>query len=166
MLAILLVVAIGTIIGLVIVQRTGLINRDQARLDDLNKLNIALIEYYQKYGTYPEGEGFSTDEWWGSNEYIKMGNPLAKLISEGFLDELPTDPINNTTGCFCKNGLRYYYCYYKADSKEICSRSGDSANKVTGKWYHLSTCLENESSNCQTTCAGVKSIFSNYCAKP
>ncbi len=156
-------IGIATTIGLLVLQNYQSNKRDETRQGDMSKLANALGQYHDQYGTFPTGEGASTDKVWGQPVNSESGNPLQVLVAEGFIDKLPTDPINKNNGCRCGGGYKYYYCYYEEGSERSCIRDGDSKDSFNTDKFHLSTCLENTDTECQITCGGIISAFGNYC---
>lgn len=160
---IIFIVCVAVTIGLLALQKYQSNQRDVARQSDLAMLADALEKYHDKYGTYPFGEGTSLDANWGQSASNEIGNPIQVLVAEGFLDELPVDPINKESGCSCGQGYQYYYCYYKEGSDHSCIRDADDKDTFNSNTYHLSTCLENLETGCQIICSGVTSAIGNYC---
>ena len=156
-------ICIATTIGILVLQKYQSNQRDETRQSDLAMLADALGQYHDKYGTYPSGEGMSLDANWGRSAYNETGNPLQVLVTEGFLNELPVDPINKESGCLCGRGYQYYYCYFKEGNDRSCVRDADNKDTFNSDIYHLSTCLENTETGCQITCSGIASAVGNYC---
>ncbi len=70
--------------------------RDQKRKADIHQIVSALDMYYDKYGYFPKVEDRDWSDWdlskepLGEEEYF-----LSVLKKEGFIDNVPKDPINN-----------------------------------------------------------------------
>ncbi|MDP3964837.1 MAG: hypothetical protein Q8Q20_04260 [bacterium] len=155
------IIVVATFSGLFWLYDRGKSIRDNERMEEMEKVAVALETYYHKYGEYPQGEGFSTDARWGGVD-AAPGNPLGVLVDEGFLADLPRDPINEETGCDCGNGYRYYYCFAEEGSGTECLRSNADTHYSVGG-FHLSACLETGESECAITCNGVTSPVGNTC---
>ena len=74
------IIMVITVAGTLSYQSTSQKSRDGKRMSDLQKYAVALEMYKQENGVYPAGE--------------------SGLVSEGYLQELPTDP---------KDGFAYEY---------------------------------------------------------
>ncbi len=90
------------------------------RLEDLNKLKIALENYYKDNGTYPLSKGFDgIYSKWGYS-----GNEWIKGLSPKYIDELPIDPRNTKD-----DTLQYLYQSNGKDYKLI-SHSPEDCKSV------------------------------------
>lgn len=81
--------------------------RDQQRRADVARLQSALERYRADHGGYiDEGWGCESSVGWyvtdctpgagtGTTWDPPASNPLHALVTEGYIEELPTDPINN-----------------------------------------------------------------------
>ena len=96
--------------------------RDTERLAELRELQAALEFTYSRDGTYP------VSHWTCSHEANWDSGALANAINE-YMNQMPTDPINGSTGRSA-NGSDYNYCYF--------SRAGGDE----GEWYMLTVLME------------------------
>lgn len=69
--------------------------RDAIRLSELKRIRIALIQYHQKFGSYPI---WNTPDWGMDcggfrGTTAASNNFLKPLVDEGFLESYPSDPI-------------------------------------------------------------------------
>ena len=109
-------------------------SRDAKRKSDLKQLELALELNYDKYGGYTQPESLCTDTSNGADGSCggaggtgdwDANSDLRDLIADGFISELPKDPLNNST---------YRYTY---------EPSNDG-----GKNYNLCATLESGGSFC------------------
>lgn len=68
-------------------------SRDAQRKIDLEQIHLALERYYNRFNTYPDSSN------------------LDLLVQEGFLNDMPTDPREGTSG--------YTYVYYYYTSTQL-----------------------------------------------
>jgi len=115
--------------------------RDAKRKADIKQISIALSLHYDKYGSYTQPENMCTDTSYGGfNQCGAAGgvgdwdanSDLRDLISGGFLNSLPKDPINNTT---------YYYSYEPWNA-------GEGGYSAAGQAYDLCAVLESGGNFC------------------
>jgi len=87
---------VGVLAATVIVgtNQAKMLARDSRRVSDLKRVSAALEEYYEKYHIYPTSTGDT------------IQNALGVLVSEGFLDFLPDDPL-----------VDQYSYYYESDDE-------------------------------------------------
>lgn len=110
--------------------------RDVRRKADLVLIRKVLEYNYEKYGAYTQPEELGTDSSVGSDGGASHAYPngtdwdansdLRDLISDGFLKNLPKDPLNNST----------YFYYYEVWN------AGDSGYVKAGQAYDLCARLE------------------------
>ncbi len=103
---IVIVAIVAIILGIVLASLSSSRSkgRDAQRINDMHQVILALEEYYEKYGRYPEGDGLGTDGW----DTPASGGFIQVLNNEGFLKKEIKDPItNNATG-------NYRYRYYNS----------------------------------------------------
>ncbi len=81
--------------------------RDARRESDLHTIQLALEEYANDHGTYPQGTCAYTSGWCVSNNATQWG-ALQTMLAP-YLAQLPTDPLN-TSGNPWSNGS-YSYAY-------------------------------------------------------
>lgn len=156
------VVCLATVIGIYWLHRAKINQRDAQRKSDLLQIAGVLERYYQKYGHYPIGEGFSTDQEWKNGSAQMIGNPLRELVDLKLLSTIPIDPVNAATGCSCGQGYRYYYCHYEPGTGRACVRDATDSEELSNQTYHLSACLENSAAPCQIVDGGITSAIGNY----
>jgi len=97
------------------------LSRDQKRIGDMEKIQIALDNFYQKNGHYPDSPIDGPCDKWdvGFWQKDKSDSFLQPLVTEGFLKESLGDPIfyaNCNKGYFyhrypCNNNSLFYPCY-------------------------------------------------------
>jgi prepilin-type N-terminal cleavage/methylation domain-containing protein len=109
--------------------------RDSRRKADLKQLEIALELNYDKHGAYTQPENMCSDTSYGGlggcgsaggTGDWDANSDLRDLISDGFIEALPKDPINNTK-------YKYYYEPYNA---------GEGGYLQAGQAYYLCATLE------------------------
>jgi type II secretion system protein G len=107
-------------------------SRDAKRIEDLRHIKTALQLYYDAHGQYPPGS------FW-QNSRTTPGNWIPQLISEGFIQKLPNDPINNAAGPWATGNYSYVY---------------SSGADVNYQDYNLFTQLEDRThqSRCELKC--------------
>lgn len=137
------VVVIGILASITIVSYVG-VNaraRDSKRRSDLSALEQALEMNYIKYGAYTQPEDICTDTSYGADGSCggaggagnwDANSDMRDLVTDGFLKQLPIDPINNAT-------YRYTYEVYNA---------GENGVALAGQGYSLCiTMLESTGSS-------------------
>jgi len=89
-------------------------SRDARRKSDLVQMRTALEFYFDKYDAYP-GDTFSNWE----QPCNTTTNDLGKIVTEGFIPELPCDPTNSGSNRYnfdpngtCSGGFCSNYCLY------------------------------------------------------
>lgn len=97
------------------------LTRDKKRVGDIQKLQIALDNFYKKYSHYPDSPADGPCDKWDVGFWQKDGSDgfLQPLLTAGFLTEPLDDPIfyaNCNRGYFyhrypCNNKSSYYPCY-------------------------------------------------------
>lgn len=109
--------------------------RDAKRRADLKQIELALDLNYHEHGAYTQPENMCSDTSYGGlggcGSAGGTGNwdansDLRDLVTEGFLGDLPLDPINDTT-------YRYTYEPWNA---------GDGGYATAGQAYDLCATLE------------------------
>ena len=110
-------------------------SRDEKRKKDLKQIETALEFHYDKYGSYTQPETLCSDCSTGdggcsggcpdSGTWHPNSN-LQILVSDGFLPQLPTDPVNNAT---------YSYTYEPWNA-------GQGGYSLGGQAYDLCATLE------------------------
>ncbi|NQU77347.1 hypothetical protein HQ544_01480 [Candidatus Falkowbacteria bacterium] len=104
-------VGIFLILGIIYFDSHQKFTRDQKRVGDIQKIQIALDEYYKKHGTYPAGEhnwACSGGHWWDVAFWRKSTSDtfINELVHEGFLEQQLSDPIFYGD---CNNSYHYHY---------------------------------------------------------
>ncbi len=92
--------------------------RDARRLADIKTIRNAIEQYYLDKGDFPRANANSA---YGGWDVSHDGNFITALREHGYLEEMPSDPINDGT---------YHYRYYVYNQ-------GDYDCKGTGKYYVL-----------------------------
>lgn len=114
--------------------------RDSKRKQDLKQLQIALQLHWQKHGSFTQPEAMWYDTSCGetggvsacpSNDWA-TNSDLRDLITDGFLNELPIDPINN---------FLYKYYYEPSNPSEF-------GYPTAGRAYILCAALETGGTFC------------------
>lgn len=108
---------------------------DAKRLSDLKQIQIALEMYNDENGSYPNQNCSSTDSGW---------NNLATDL-QGYITELPTDPVNNSTyrywydgGGDNDNGVYGMMCAFEYSGNFPLVEDGGYYNNVeTGAYYEV-----------------------------
>lgn len=113
-------------------QRARETARDNRRENDFNQLQQALQLYYYDYGEYPPNPEP------GNACYIPEANCLTQLVDNGYIAELPQDPLQ--TG----SGPGYVYGYYdygswrgavlQYDAEAQTDFDADDCDSPTGNW--------------------------------
>jgi hypothetical protein len=96
--------------------------RNAQRISDLQRVQLALEEYFDDHGYYPRCDGGTRT--WVSGSTL-AGSDICdgqinsadygdfdKLQLAGYLSGIPVDPINGV-----RNNLDLYYCYYRGYRK-------------------------------------------------
>ena len=115
--------------------------RDAQRKSHINAIANALIGYYTLTGYYPPPEGecdssigssFSSCPAPPTNYWYSLIPLYQAVVDQGFLKNLPRDPINNTT---------YYYTYFSERGQSDPCRI-DVGVTVPCNYYWIGTRLE------------------------
>lgn len=96
---------------------------DTRRLTDLKAVQTALALYYDTHGSYPNTSGNSCDG--------DFDDALADLVAEGYISEIPNDPVNAEPLCYkyridpastdnvCGTQDPAYQLYFTSEQKEF-----------------------------------------------
>lgn len=92
--------------------------RDARRLADVKTIRNAVEQFYMDKGLYPAAKQNGS---YGGWDVSHDGNFIPELRDKGYLEEMPTDPVNDST---------YHYRYYVYNK-------GSYGCKGTTKFYVL-----------------------------
>ena len=110
-----ILVGLFLMLGILYLDHHNKIQRDQQRIGDIQKIQLALDEYYQKHDYYPDAQPDGPCDRWDIGFWQKTGSDgfINQLIDEGFLDQPLGDPIFYSR---CDRGYFYhrYYCNNKS----------------------------------------------------
>lgn len=93
------IIVIITAVVIVAANRARMDSRDAGRINDMNQVQLALEEYYEKNRRYPSGDGAGCDGW----DTPGNGTFIQELKTAGFLKKDIGDPRGDSS---CGN-LRY-----------------------------------------------------------
>lgn len=99
--------------------------RDAVRIMEFNQIQKALMLYYDKYAYYPNEGVTTTNNYWTDN-YIDMAS---KLVSEGFLDKVPNDPLYKVSDS--STSYKYLYFSWNAEAGALLVTTLETYNSVT-----------------------------------
>jgi len=111
--------------------------RDARRLSDLHQIRLALEQYYDDKGKYPEVSGWSYSTT-GNVQWAVLQTALAS-----YMPNLPKDPVNNVAGPWGTGNYSYSYGYQTnsyPNKYDLVAQLEDRNNKntcaVRGWKYH------------------------------
>jgi len=132
--------------------------RDSQRISDLEKVRTALELYFTDYRAYPVGSGSG---WYG------VSSLNSALVNGGYINGLPSDPVNSTLGAPCDASDTAYGYLYKSDATGtkyvLTSRMETMASADDSLCPNINNCKGGAISGCncslQTKCYGVENPF-------
>ena len=115
--------------------------RDAERLDDLKTIRNAIEQFLMDRGTLPGASGNSK---YGGWDVSHDGDFIAELVDAGYLDAMPTDPVNDEIfhyryyvyepGAYdCKGGSKYYVLGIKAFENETFAAQNHGFFRCDGR---------------------------------
>jgi len=109
------------ITGIIFLDYHNKISRDQQRIGDIQKIQIALDKFHNKYGHYPDSKADGPCDRWDIGFWQKNGSDgfINQLIEETYLEKALGDPLfygDCHQGYFyhrypCNNNSPVYPCY-------------------------------------------------------
>ena len=86
--------------------------RDARRASDMSTIYTALHSYYMDNGYLPTTSSYGASDHWGFDNSTQ-GDFLNFLVADGYLTNVPVDPINNSVDSAISSGTfgYRYYCY-------------------------------------------------------
>jgi prepilin-type N-terminal cleavage/methylation domain-containing protein len=124
---------IGLLSGMVVISISNVKakSRDAERVSEINSIATALGLYHNDHNVYPIYDGDVTGE---------AGDVLSTdLETDGYITNVPTDPVNNDSGdCGSLSGYRYYY---QSDGTDFylgyCLETNSIHGKAQGENYYV-----------------------------
>lgn len=123
--------------------------RDARRKSDFHQIAVALEMYYDKYGGYPAmGSTATSGTYANTNPYWDSGlntwnNLFTPLVNEGFMPNVPRDPINTASGAFPWSALPSGQPVGASINRLYHFRSNGTLGGYNANHYLLCTWLEN-----------------------